>query len=173
MQQRHRRRVSYRGAAAMTDRAAATFLPFISHLTCRDDRARDAPIVQTVIAFISRDSPRNSARTTLAVGPRSFVITRSHCARVRRSQHRSCTSKPCRIWRCGSLVNATSKLCFGRSLRASYQQAGIALARVWIVKPGDICRSCRMRASCPDQTSCLHLAASAGIVSDRRILVAD
>ena len=42
------------------------------------------------------------------------------------------------------------------------QQAGIALARVWIVKPGDICRSCRMRASCPDQTSCLHLAASAG-----------
>src|SRR4029078_13525051 len=42
------------------------------------------------------------------------------------------------------------------------QQAGIALAPVWIVKPGDICRSCRMRASCPDQTSCLHLAASAG-----------
>src|SRR6476620_4519804 len=42
------------------------------------------------------------------------------------------------------------------------QQAGIALARVWIVKPGDICGSCRMRASCPDQTSCLHLAASAG-----------
>jgi len=42
------------------------------------------------------------------------------------------------------------------------QQPGIALARVWIVKPGDICQSCRMRASCPDQTSCLHLAASAG-----------
>ena len=42
------------------------------------------------------------------------------------------------------------------------QQSGVALARVWIVKPGDICQSCRMRASCPDQTSCLHLAASAG-----------
>src|SRR5262244_2372791 len=42
------------------------------------------------------------------------------------------------------------------------QQPGIALARVWIVKPGDICPSCRMRASCPDQTSCLHLEASAG-----------
>jgi transcriptional regulator with GAF, ATPase, and Fis domain len=42
------------------------------------------------------------------------------------------------------------------------QQSGIALARVWIVKPGDICQSCRMRPSCPDQTSCLHLAASAG-----------
>ena len=42
------------------------------------------------------------------------------------------------------------------------QQSGVALARVWIVKPGDLCRSCRMRSSCPDQTSCLHLAASAG-----------
>jgi transcriptional regulator with GAF, ATPase, and Fis domain len=42
------------------------------------------------------------------------------------------------------------------------QQSGIALARVWVVKPGDICQACRMRASCPDQTSCLHLAASAG-----------
>jgi transcriptional regulator with GAF, ATPase, and Fis domain len=41
-------------------------------------------------------------------------------------------------------------------------QPGIALARVWIVKAGDICPSCRMRASCPDQTTCLHLAASAG-----------
>ena len=42
------------------------------------------------------------------------------------------------------------------------QQSGVALARVWIVKPGDTCQSCRMRASCPDQTSCLHLVASAG-----------
>src|SRR4051794_38278105 len=42
------------------------------------------------------------------------------------------------------------------------QQTGAALARVWVVQPGDICRSCRMRPSCPDQTSCLHLAASAG-----------
>jgi transcriptional regulator with GAF, ATPase, and Fis domain len=42
------------------------------------------------------------------------------------------------------------------------RQPGVALARVWIVKPGDICRSCRMRSFCPDQTSCLHLAASAG-----------
>ncbi|HET8713341.1 MAG TPA: GAF domain-containing protein, partial [Gemmatimonadales bacterium] len=42
------------------------------------------------------------------------------------------------------------------------EQSGVALARVWIVKPGDLCASCRMRASCPDQTACLHLAASAG-----------
>lgn len=42
------------------------------------------------------------------------------------------------------------------------EQRDVALARVWVVKPGDICQSCRLRASCPDQTSCLHLAASAG-----------
>ena len=42
------------------------------------------------------------------------------------------------------------------------QQSGVALARLWLVKPGDICRLCRMRPSCPDQTACLHLAASAG-----------
>ena len=42
------------------------------------------------------------------------------------------------------------------------QQPGIALARVWVVKPGDICQSCRLRPSCPDQTACLHLSASAG-----------
>src|SRR6185503_1870259 len=42
------------------------------------------------------------------------------------------------------------------------QQSGVALARVWVVEPGDICESCRMRTSCPDQTRCLHLAASAG-----------
>jgi transcriptional regulator with GAF, ATPase, and Fis domain len=42
------------------------------------------------------------------------------------------------------------------------QQPGVALARVWVVKPGDICQSCRLRPSCPDQTACLHLVASAG-----------
>jgi transcriptional regulator with GAF, ATPase, and Fis domain len=42
------------------------------------------------------------------------------------------------------------------------QQSAMALARIWVVKPGDLCPSCRMRASCPDQTSCLHLSASAG-----------
>jgi transcriptional regulator with GAF, ATPase, and Fis domain len=41
-------------------------------------------------------------------------------------------------------------------------QPGIALARVWLVRPGDICASCPMRPECPDQARCLHLAASAG-----------
>ena len=41
-------------------------------------------------------------------------------------------------------------------------QSGIALARVWLVAPGDICEACPMRAECADQTRCLHLAASQG-----------
>jgi transcriptional regulator with GAF, ATPase, and Fis domain len=42
------------------------------------------------------------------------------------------------------------------------QQPGVALARVWVTGPGDVCGSCRMREVCPDHTSCLHLSASAG-----------
>jgi transcriptional regulator with GAF, ATPase, and Fis domain len=41
-------------------------------------------------------------------------------------------------------------------------QPGIALARVWLLAPGDICDSCAMRSECPDRTRCLHLAASRG-----------
>ena len=42
------------------------------------------------------------------------------------------------------------------------EQTGIALARVWLLGPGDICERCRLRADCLDQTQCLHLMASAG-----------
>ncbi len=38
----------------------------------------------------------------------------------------------------------------------------IALARVWLVRPGDLCETCRFRSECPDRTNCLHLVASAG-----------
>jgi transcriptional regulator with GAF, ATPase, and Fis domain len=41
-------------------------------------------------------------------------------------------------------------------------QPGIALARIWLIAPGDICSTCVMRTECPDQSRCLHLAASAG-----------
>jgi transcriptional regulator with GAF, ATPase, and Fis domain len=41
-------------------------------------------------------------------------------------------------------------------------QPGVALARVWLVAPGDVCGTCRSRAECPDKTRCLHLVASAG-----------
>ncbi|HET9695964.1 MAG TPA: sigma 54-interacting transcriptional regulator [Terriglobales bacterium] len=42
------------------------------------------------------------------------------------------------------------------------ERPGVALARVWIAGTGDECASCRMRSVCPDQSACLHLAASAG-----------
>jgi transcriptional regulator with GAF, ATPase, and Fis domain len=41
-------------------------------------------------------------------------------------------------------------------------QEEVALARVWLALPGDICASCGMREECPQRTRCLHLVASAG-----------
>jgi len=38
----------------------------------------------------------------------------------------------------------------------------VALARIWLLSPGDICDSCFMRANCPEQTQCLQLMVSAG-----------
>jgi transcriptional regulator with GAF, ATPase, and Fis domain len=47
-------------------------------------------------------------------------------------------------------------------------QPQVALARIWLIAPGDICASCRMRSECPDQARCLHLTASAGNPKDRQ-----
>ena len=41
-------------------------------------------------------------------------------------------------------------------------QPDVALTRIWLIAPGDICQSCSMRSVCPDQARCLHLVASAG-----------
>ena len=41
-------------------------------------------------------------------------------------------------------------------------QPHVALARIWLTGPGDICATCRMRPECPDQSHCLHLEASSG-----------
>lgn len=41
-------------------------------------------------------------------------------------------------------------------------QPEVALARIWLVGPGDICPTCPMRDECLSQDVCLHLAASAG-----------
>jgi len=41
-------------------------------------------------------------------------------------------------------------------------QPGVALARVWLLAPGDWCDTCFRRADCADQTQCLHLVASGG-----------
>src|SRR5262249_22734916 len=47
-------------------------------------------------------------------------------------------------------------------VRRLAERPHVALARVWLVRPGDQCASCPARPECPDQTACLHLAASAG-----------
>src|SRR5260370_22633925 len=39
---------------------------------------------------------------------------------------------------------------------------GVALARIWLHLPGDICQSCFLRAECRDRTQCFHLVASSG-----------
>lgn len=38
----------------------------------------------------------------------------------------------------------------------------VAMCRIWLVKPGDICGTCPLREECPDHARCLHLVASAG-----------
>jgi urea transport system substrate-binding protein len=47
-------------------------------------------------------------------------------------------------------------------VRRLAERPHVALARIWLLQPGDICADCPMRAECPDQTVCLHLVASAG-----------
>lgn len=42
------------------------------------------------------------------------------------------------------------------------QCSNVVLARIWLIKPGDICAECRFRSECPEQSRCLHLVASAG-----------
>ena len=42
------------------------------------------------------------------------------------------------------------------------EKAGFALARIWLIEPGDICATCPMGHECPSRMRCLHLAASAG-----------
>src|SRR5512132_3131711 len=39
---------------------------------------------------------------------------------------------------------------------------GVAIARIWLLRPGDICNSCFLREKCHDRARCLHLVASAG-----------
>ncbi len=38
----------------------------------------------------------------------------------------------------------------------------VALARLWIIEPGDRCATCTFAAECADHSACLHLVASAG-----------
>ena len=42
------------------------------------------------------------------------------------------------------------------------REPGIALARIWLLAPGDVCDTCVMRRECDSRERCLHLVASAG-----------
>ena len=42
------------------------------------------------------------------------------------------------------------------------REPGVALARIWLLAPGDLCDVCVMHRECPDRTRCLHLVASRG-----------
>ena len=53
-------------------------------------------------------------------------------------------------------------------VRGLARQSGVALARIWLLAPGDICADCYLRSECRDQSRCLHLSASAGASLDGR-----
>jgi PAS domain S-box-containing protein len=46
-------------------------------------------------------------------------------------------------------------------VRGLAAQQGSVLARIWLIRPGDICDDCYLRAECLDQSKCLHLSAAA------------
>ena len=48
------------------------------------------------------------------------------------------------------------------------KEPGVAIARIWLLAPGDICSECFLRSECPNQTECLHLVASAGVPLETR-----
>jgi formate hydrogenlyase transcriptional activator len=47
-------------------------------------------------------------------------------------------------------------------VRGLASHPGVALARIWLQLPGDICESCFLSAKCRDRIQCLHLVASGG-----------
>jgi len=47
-------------------------------------------------------------------------------------------------------------------VRGLAAQPYVGLVRIWLALAGDVCDSCFLRPSCPNQTECLHLMASAG-----------
>lgn len=49
-----------------------------------------------------------------------------------------------------------------RIVNGLVDDVGIALARIWLIAPGDACSKCLSAPYCADQSACLHLMASAG-----------
>jgi transcriptional regulator with GAF, ATPase, and Fis domain len=51
----------------------------------------------------------------------------------------------------------------GEVTRGLVEDLNAALARIWLVGPGDLCPTCIQAPHCPNRASCLHLVASAGL----------
>jgi transcriptional regulator with GAF, ATPase, and Fis domain len=47
-------------------------------------------------------------------------------------------------------------------VRGLCEQGGVALARLWLLREGDVCATCALRDECADRARCLHLVASHG-----------
>jgi len=53
------------------------------------------------------------------------------------------------------------------TVRGLAAQPGVALVRIWLLGPGDLCnQNCVLRRECADQTECFHLVASQGSAKD-------
>jgi formate hydrogenlyase transcriptional activator len=56
----------------------------------------------------------------------------------------------------------------GAIVKGIAAQSGVALTRIWLRGPGDLCdKGCFLRNECSDHRECLHLAASAGCSKDQ------
>lgn len=60
-------------------------------------------------------------------------------------------------------LNEPLDLLLQRCVETIVTRLGSALARIWVLGPGDLCRDCRQADWCSDRTQCLHLQASAGL----------
>src|SRR4051812_45267472 len=47
--------------------------------------------------------------------------------------------------------------------RGLVDELDAALARIWLLGPGDLCEECIRAPHCANRTTCLHLVASAGL----------
>ncbi len=62
-----------------------------------------------------------------------------------------------------SVANEQSvKVVFSKIVKGFADDPNIVLARIWLIKPGDICDSCPKRESCSNHDKCLRLVASDG-----------
>lgn len=60
-------------------------------------------------------------------------------------------------------LNEPLNLLLQRCVETVVTRLGSALARIWVLEPGDLCRDCHHADRCGDRTQCLHLQASAGL----------